>query len=252
VIVRNQKELDGLLRIGQICGQTLLHMAKHVEPGITTRALDEIGAAFLQKHNARSAPITAYKYPGWTCISVNEEVAHGIPGDRVIQAGDLVNIDVSAVLENYWGDTGATMLVPPGLPAHQQLADQTVRALQAGIQAAKANMPIYEIGRSIENVAKKGGYNLIRELAGHGVGRNIHESPNVFSYFTRKLREPLVEGLVITIEPFLTRGKGRIYTAKDGWTLRTIDKVVAAQYEHTVVIAGDSPILVTKTDETWW
>lgn len=252
MIVRNQKELDGLLRIGQLCGQTLLHMAKHLEPGITTRALDEIGAAFLQKHNARSAPITAYKYPGWTCISVNDEVAHGIPGDRVIQAGDMVNIDVSAVLENYWGDTGATLLVPPVQPAHQQLADQTVRALQAGIQAAKADNPIYEIGRSVETVAKKGGYNLIRELTGHGVGRNIHESPNVLNYFTRKVREPLVEGLVITIEPFLTRGKGRIYTAKDGWTLRTIDKVVAAQYEHTVVIAGDSPILVTKTDETWW
>jgi methionyl aminopeptidase len=252
VIVRNQKELDGLLRIGQICGQTLLHMAKHVEPGITTRALDEIGAAFLQKHNARSAPITAYKYPGWTCISINDEVAHGIPGDRVVQEGDIINIDVSAVLENYWGDTGATLLVPPVQPAHQQLADQTVRALQAGIQAAKADMPIYEIGRAVENVAKKGGYNLIRELTGHGVGRNIHESPNVFNYFTRKLRDPLVEGLVITIEPFLTRGKGRIYTAKDNWTLRTIDKVVAAQYEHTVVIAGDSPILVTKTDETWW
>lgn len=252
MIVRNQKELDGLLRIGQICGHTLLHMAKHVEPGITTRQLDTIGAAFLQKHNAQSAPITAYNYPGWTCISVNEEAAHGIPGDRVIQAGDIVNIDVSAVLEGYWGDTGATLLVPPINPSHQQLADQTVKALQAGINAVKVGAPIYEIGRAIEGVAKKGGYNLIRELAGHGVGRNIHETPNVFNYYTRKQREPLTEGLVITIEPFLTRGKGRIYTAKDKWTLRTIDNVVAAQYEHTMVVAGDSPILVTKTDGTWW
>lgn len=252
MIVRNQKELDGLLRIGQLCGQTLLHMAKHVEPGITTRALDQIGAAFLQKHNAQSAPITAYKYPGWTCISVNEEAAHGIPGDRVIQAGDMVNIDVSAVLEGYWGDTGATLLVPPIQPAHQHLTEQTIKALQAGIAAAKANEPIYEIGRAIEGVAKRSGYNLIRELAGHGVGRGIHENPSVFNYFTRKTRDPLVEGLVITIEPFLTKGKGRIYTAKDGWTLRTIDNVVAAQYEHTVVIAGDSPILVTKTEGTWW
>ena len=252
MIVRTQKELDGLLRIGQVCGQTLLHMAKHVEPGITTRQLDAIGAAFLQKHNAQSAPITAYKYPGWTCISVNEEAAHGIPGDRVIMAGDIVNIDVSAVLEGYWGDTGATLLVPPIQPAYQQLADQTIKALQAGINAVKVNAPIYEIGKAIEGVAKKGNYNLIRELAGHGVGRNIHESPNVFNYYTRKVRDPLTEGLVITIEPFLTRGKGRIYTAKDGWTLRTIDNVVAAQYEHTVVVMGDSPILATKTDETWW
>lgn len=248
VIIRTQKELDGLLRVGQLCGQTLLHMAAAVEPGISTRQLDQIGAAFLKKHNARSAPITAYQYPGWTCISINEEAAHGIPGDRRVQAGDVVNIDVSAVLEGYWGDTGATLLVPPVKPAHQQLCDKGVQALHAGIAAAKHDAPVYEIGRAIETVARKGGYNLIRELAGHGVGRSIHESPNIFSYYTRKARERLTEGLVITIEPFLTRGKGRIYTAPDNWTLRTIDSAVTAQYEHTVVIAGDSPILATKVE----
>jgi methionyl aminopeptidase len=224
VVVKNSKDLENLMRIGQICGLTLQHMLAHVEPGMTTRQLDAIGAAFLKKHSAQSAPITAYKFPGTTCISLNDEVAHGVPGDRVIRAGDVVNVDVSAVLEGYWGDTGATMLVPP----------------------IKANMPLYSIGKAVEDVAKRGRYTIIRTLGGHGVGRGIHEDPTVFNYYTRQAKQPLTEGLVITIEPFLSVGKGRVYTARDGWTLKTVDRKVAAQYEHTVVIAGDKAIPVTK------
>ncbi len=246
MVVKNSKDLENLMRIGQICGLTLQHMLAHVEPGITTRQLDAIGAEFLKKHSARSAPITAYKFPGTTCISVNDEVAHGIPGDKMIRAGDVVNIDVSAVLEGYWGDTGATMLVPPVKPEYQRMCDFTTQALWAGIRAAKANVPLYNIGKAVEEVAKRGRYNIIRNLGGHGVGRGIHEEPTVFNYYTRQAKQPLTEGLVITIEPFLSVGKGRIYTARDGWTLKTVDRKVAAQYEHTVVIAGDTAIPVTK------
>lgn len=248
MVVRNNKDLEGLLRIGQICGQALQHMLAHVQPGLTTRELDQIGADFLKKHNAQSAPITAYKFPGWTCISVNEEIAHGIPGDRKIMAGDIVNVDVSALLEGYWGDTGATMLVPPIKAENQRMCDYALEALWAGIRAARVNQPVYEIGRAIENVAKRGNYSIIRDLGGHGVGRGIHESPTVHNYYTRKDRQPLIEGLVITIEPFLNRGKGRIETAKDKWTIRTIDRTFSAQYEHTVIITGDEPIAVTKVN----
>lgn len=246
MIVRTQKDLEGMLRIGQICGQTLQHLMARVEPGMTTRQLDRIAADFLRKHNARSAPIMAYSFPGWTCISVNEEIAHGIPGDRIIRPGDVVNIDVSAVLEGYWGDTGGTLLIPPIKPENQRLCDFTKEALAAGIRAAKANVPLYEVGRAIETVARRGGYSIVRELGGHGVGHSIHENPTVYNYYSRRDRMPLEEGLVITIEPFLNRGKGRIKRARDKWTLRTIDRTVSAQYEHTVVIAGNSPILLTK------
>jgi methionyl aminopeptidase len=223
-------------------------MLGQVQPGMTTRQLDRLGAAFLKQHNARSAPITAYQFPGWTCISVNEEIAHGIPGDRVLRPGDVVNIDVSAVLEGYWGDTGATLLVPPVQPENERLCAATRDALRAGIAAARAGVPRYEIGRAIETVARRGGYSIIRDLGGHGVGRGIHEDPTIFNYYSRRDRPPLTEGLVITIEPFLNRGKGRIATAKDRWTLYTVDKTLSAQYEHTVVIAGDSPILLTQVE----
>lgn len=248
MIVENDKDLRGMTRIGQICGLTLKHMLSHVEPGISTRQLDQIGAEFLKSHGAASAPITAYKFPGWTCISINDEAAHGIPGERIVQPGDIVNIDVSAVLEDYWGDTGASILVPPIRPDWQKLCDTAKRALKEGIAAAKAGAPIYHIGRSVQAVADRGGFNLIRDLGGHGVGRHIHEKPSVPNYNTKRAKEPLRDGLVLTIEPFLTFGKGRIYTDKDGWTLKTTDGQISAQYEHTIIINGDNPIAVTRVD----
>lgn len=248
MIVRNDKDLKGLMQIGQICGLTLQHMLAQVEPGMTTKQLDNIGAEFLKKHNATSAPITAYNYPGWTCISINDEAAHGIPSQRVIQAGDIVNIDVSAVLEGYWGDTGASMIVPPVKPEYERLCNFTKEALYAGIQQARANQPLNAIGKAVQAVSKKGGYRLIRQLGGHGVGRHIHEKPNVPNHFNPSARMRLKEGLVITIEPFLNLGRGHIVTDRDGWTLRTPDKSISAQYEHTVIIAGDEPILITKVD----
>jgi len=248
MIVKSEKDLRGLMRIGSICGQTLQQMLAYVEPGISTRELDAIGARFLKSHSAASAPIMAYNYPGWTCISINDEAAHGIPGKRVIKAGDVVNIDVSAVLEGYWADTGASMIVPPINKKYQRLCDATIEALYAGIKAARSQHPVNEIGRAIHHVAKRNGLRIIRELAGHGVGRGIHEGPSVLNYYKRSERFTLVDGLVITIEPFLNIGRGRIVTDADGWTLRTPDKSVSAQYEHTVVIAGDDPILVTKVE----
>ncbi len=244
--VENEKDLQALLRIGQICGMTLKHMLERVEPGMTTAQLDAIGAAEFKQHNARSAPILAYKFPGHTCISINDEVAHGIPGSRVIQPGDMINIDVSAELEGYWADCGASMVVPPSQPKYERLCDHARRALKVGIEAAKAGKPISDIGKAVEKVARKGGYAIIPELGGHGVGRHIHEKPSVPNYNAPQARQPLTEGLVITIEPFLNTGKGRIFTAPDKWTLKTVDGSMTAQYEHTLVIRGDDPVIVTQ------
>lgn len=248
MIVQGDKDLQGLQRIGQICGQTLKHMLAHVEPGITTKELDQIGAAFLKKHGAASAPITAYKYPGWTCISLNEQAAHGIPGKRVVKEGDIINIDVSAVLEGYWGDTGASMIVGEGKKRHAKLLKDTHNALYAGINQAKAGAPINNIGRVVEKIAKKGRYRILRQLSGHGVGRHIHESPNIPNYYLKSMKQPLVDGLVFTIEPFFNLGRGVIVEDKDGWTLRTPDRSMSAQFEHTVIVNGDEPILITKVD----
>ncbi len=243
--IENERDLQGILRIGQICGAALQHMLARIEPGMTTAELDAIGAAYLKEQGARSAPILAYKFPGWTCISINEEAAHGIPGPRVIKPGDVVNVDVSAELEGYWADTAATLLVAPADPENERLCAFTRRALEKGIDAARAGRPMNAIGRAVEDVARRGGYRIIPELPGHGVGRHIHEKPSVYNFYHKRDRTRIEEGMVFTIEPFLSRGSGRIVTESDGWTLTTIDRSICAQYEHTIVISGGKPILAT-------
>jgi methionyl aminopeptidase len=246
VRIQSDKELDGLMRIGRIVGETVRHMAAAMQPGMTTRELDDIGAKFLKEKGARSAPILTYKYPGSTCISINDEAAHGVPGKRVIQPGDLVNIDVSAELDGYFADTGASFPVPPVTPEMTFLCDCTQMALDLALDAVTAGERLSVIGRAVESVSQRSGLRIIRDLGGHGVGRGLHEEPrNVPNYFTNRAKERLEEGLVLTIEPFLTYGSGKIYTAKDGWTLKTADGQLAAQYEHTVVITNGRPILVT-------
>jgi methionyl aminopeptidase len=243
--VENDNDLQGLMAIGRICGLAMHHMAKHVEPGMTTGELDAIGAKFLEEHGAESAPIKAYNFPGHTCISVNDEAAHGIPGDKVIQAGDLVNIDVSAVKDDYWADTGMSMSVPPFSPKKERLLKCTRQALDIAISNARAGNRVYEIGRAVEKFAHKQGYNVLHELGGHGVGRHIHESPTVPNHYNRRARETLQEGMVVTLEPFLTMGSQRVTKMRDGWTLKTHDGSLVAQYEHTIVITDGKPILVT-------
>jgi len=243
--VENQQDLMGLMTIGRIVGMALQHMVKHVEPGITTAELDVIGATYLEQHGAKSAPITAYNFPGYTCISINDEAAHGIPSNREIQPGDLVNIDVSAHKDGYWADTGMSIPVPPISPENQHLIDSTKKALEIAINHAKAGQPINAIGKAVEGYAKKQGYRVLTELGGHGVGRKIHEPPKIPNHFVRGARQRLKEGQVVTLEPFLTKGSNRVDTLDDGWTLRSKDRSLVAQFEHTVVITKDKPILVT-------
>lgn len=244
--IESEQDLEGLKRSGRVVALTVLEMARHLKPGITTKELDDIGAAFLKKHGARSAPIMAYNFPGWTCISVNDEAAHGIPGDRVIQAGDLVNIDVSAELDGYVTDTGSTFAVPPVSPGKQKLMTCTKQALQNALSVARAGQSINAIGGAVEAQAKKCGFKVIRNLTGHGVGRHIHEEPrNVLNYYDNRDRRKLKEGMVLTIEPFLSTGAEAVITMRDGWTLKTPDGSLLAQYEHTIVITKGKPIIIT-------
>ncbi|MFO7323406.1 MAG: type I methionyl aminopeptidase [Chloroflexota bacterium] len=244
--VGSEEDLQGLMRIGRIVGLTIKAMQEALRPGITTAELDAIGAAFLAKHGARSAPQLMYNFPGATCISINDEAAHGIPGDRKVQPGDLVNIDVSAELDGYFADSGASIPVPPVSEENQRLCNATMAALERALDAVTAGKRINVIGRAVEIEAQRSGFNIIRELGGHGIGRRLHEEPrNVPNYFTKRASQPLVEGMVLTIEPFLTPGVGRVITAPDGWTLRTPHGAPSAQYEHTIVITKGKPLLLT-------
>jgi methionyl aminopeptidase len=243
--IDGQHDVDGLKRAGAAVAEARDTMAGQVRAGVTTRELDAIGREVLRRHGARSAPQLAYDFPGTTCISVNDELAHGIPSERRLKSGDLVNIDVSAELDGYWADSGASYAVGEVAPRLRNLLHTTRQALADAMQEVRAGAPIRNIGRAVERRAKRAGFRVVRDLCGHGVGRNIHEPPNVPNTFERRNNAVLHEGLVITIEPFLTTGATSIFEADDGWTLRTPDGSVGAQFEHTMIVTRGEPIIVT-------
>jgi methionyl aminopeptidase len=244
--VQSQEDIDGLRRIGRIVSLVLDEMLASAEPGMTTRELDAIGERLLASHGARPAPRLTYNFPGATCISINEEAAHGIPGDRVLQSGDVLNIDVSAELDGYFADTGGTRVLPPASPQKTLLCHAARTALDNALKVAKAGQPINSIGAAIEKTAKRYGFKVIRNLASHGVGRALHEEPgNIAGYFDPSDRRMLKEGMVITIEPFLSTKSRFVVEGDDGWTLLGAKGNLSAQYEHTIIITRDEPIVVT-------
>jgi methionyl aminopeptidase len=245
--IETEDDVTALKRIGRIVSQVLKQMLDAAEPGMTTRDLDALGEKLLAEQGARSAPRLVYDFPGATCISINEEAAHGIPGDRIIRAGDMLNVDVSAELGGYFADTGGTRVVPPTNPQKTRLCHATRMALEQAMQQARAGRPLNGIGAAIQQTAKSHGFRVIENLASHGVGRALHEEPeHIPGYFDPKDSRVLSEGMVITIEPFLST-KSRIVTeADDGWTLVGARGNLSAQYEHTMIITRGEPIVVTR------
>ena len=246
--ITSEEELERLKVIGRICALARDAMAAALRPGITTLELDDIGRRILDEHGAQSAPEVTYDFPGATCISVNEEIAHGIPGSRVIAAGDLVNIDVSAVKDGVFADTGASYLVPPGNPTLDRLCRDGKRAMWEGIRAVRSGAPLSLIGDSIGAFARKNGYSLITNLASHGVGDSLHDEPGeIPTWPDRSERRRIADGLVFTVEPFLSLG-GRSAEQRshdDEWTLVAHPKAYAVQYEHTIVATRRGAVVVT-------
>lgn len=248
MIISTDEQFERIKAIGRICALTRDAMAQAMRPGMTTLELDEIGRALLAEHGARSAPEVTYNFPGATCISVNEEIAHGIPGDRVLAAGDLINIDVSAEKDGVFADTGASFIIPPEASQLTTLCRDGKKAMWAGIRAVKAGAPLGDIGNAIGKFAKKNGYTLIRNLASHGVGDSLHDAPEEIATWPDKSeRRRMTDGMVFTIEPFLSLG-GRLAdqkSADDEWTLISNPPAPCVQYEHTVIATPRGAIVVT-------
>ncbi|MEK0317480.1 type I methionyl aminopeptidase [Cohnella sp. 56] len=244
--VGSQNDIDRLKEIGKIVAMTIQEMKRHTRVGITTKELDEIGGQFLKKHGAVPAPKATYNFPGNTCISVNHEAAHGIPGSRILRPGDLINIDVSAEMGGYYADAGHSFVLPPFNPSLLRLCEYTHQTMMKVISSLKHGVKLNEIGRLIEMEAAKGGYRIIKNLCSHGIGKSLHEKPTeILPVYNKHDRRVLTEGLVITIEPFLSTGADYVLEQADGWTLCVPDKGYAAQHEHTIIITKDRPIIVT-------
>lgn len=244
--VDSEKDIKYLKAIGKICAQALKVMMQAVRPGISTRELDQVGLDFLTAEGARSAPRITYNFPGTTCISVSPVIAHGIPDETILKADDLIHIDVSAELDGYFADTGASMLVCSKRPEVNRLIKATRNTLDNALQIVRAGQKLNEIGKAVFSSAQKNGYNVICELTGHGIGHKLHDQPSeVLNFYNPHDHRIMNDGLVLAIEPFLTPGNGRIVQGKDGWTLRTADRKIAAQFEHTIIVTKNKPIILT-------
>ena len=247
--IESEDDLRALERVGQLVARTLAAMEQALEAGVagvTTADLDAVGGACLRAGGARSAPQVFYACPAMTLISVNDEVVHGLPGRRRLHPGDVVKLDVTAELDGYVADAARTVVVPPGRPIGDGLRNAARAAFARASASARAGMPVSGIGREVERSVTRDGFSVIRELSGHGVGRAIHESPNVPNFFDPRQRDVLTEGLVLTIEPLIAERPCSMVMKPDGWTLRTDNGALAAHFEETIVITRGAPLVLTR------
>ncbi len=256
MIITNDAQLQGVKRVGQLVARVLQTMQTHAQPGMSSSELDDLGGQLLQQAGAESAPRLCYDFPGHTCISINAEAAHGIPGPRLLAAGDLVNIDVSATLDGYFADTGGSFVLAPQLAeANADAADLSLkhrlcaaalRARDIGVAAASAGTALNRIGQQIERSIHSSGFRNVRNLCGHGVGAALHEEPTMRNYYDARDAQTLMSGQVLTIEPFLSTNVSRVRELADGWTLAGRASSLFAQFEHTLVVTDGQPIIVTQ------
>jgi methionyl aminopeptidase len=243
--IESVEDLIGLRRAGAVTRKTIEAMKAAVRPGISTKELDDVGAAVMHESGARSAPKLVYGFPGENCISVNEEIVHGVPGGRTLRPGDLVKLDVTVELDGYMADACETFAVPPVRGEQQRLMDCAKRSFLAGMAKVRPGVRAYEVGEAIQREVARAGFSVVRELMGHGIGRTIHEAPTIPDYRDLRSSDVLTEGLVFTIEPLIAAGSGRMVTLKDGWTIRTRDRSLAVHHEHTVFVSANGAELLT-------
>ncbi len=243
--VDTPEELSGLRAAGQVVASTIRCMRRAVRPNITTAELDLVAAREFDRAGARSGPQLDYGFPGTTCISVNDEAVHGIPGRRRLRRGDLVKLDVTAELDGFYADACRTVVVGgEGRPPALKLVRASEQALEAALKVVRAGVALNEIGATVQRLVHARGFSVCDGLMGHGIGRRIHEAPDVPNVFDPQLSQPLGDGLVITIEPLVAAGGPAVWMQRDGWTVSTVDGSLAAHTEHTIVVRDDAPPLV--------
>ena len=243
------KSADDLVLMRPAClvaGMVLDEIAAFIRPGITTREIDDFAAERIKSHGARSAFLGYRKFPGYTCLSVNNEVVHGIASERELKFGDIVSVDVGVNYKGFIGDTARTVAVGGCGVAAQRLLDVTEQSLYLGIAQAKPGNRVLDISRAVQSYVESNGYSVVREFVGHGVGRTMHEEPQVPNFDEGKKSSPkLRSGMTIAIEPMVNAGGADVKILKDGWTVVTRDGSLSAHFEHTVLITDGEPEILT-------
>ncbi|RAU82611.1 type I methionyl aminopeptidase [Pontibacter arcticus] len=248
--ISTEAELAGMQKVSEAVAFALHEMRKYAAPGMTTKELDEYGAKILAGFGAKSAPYLTYGFPGYTCISVDNEFCHGIPSEkRVLKEGDLINIDVSAELNGFWADNGGSFVIGNDINQHQKLVDASKEILRKAIYTIKGGVKIADIGDLIETEAKKRGYKVIKNLGGHGIGRSLHEQPDeLLNYKNRFDQRRFKKNSVVAIETFISTTSTFTKELNDGWTLVGNKGGYMAQHEHTLVVTDGEPLILTASN----
>lgn len=251
--ISKEEELIGMQKASEAVAYTLKEMRNYAQAGMSTKQLDNYGAAILSDYGAKSAPFLTYQFPGCTCISVNNEFCHGIPSDkRILKEGYLVNIDVSAELNGFWSDNGGSFVIGEDIRQHQKLIDASKQILQKAIFNIKGGVRIADIGHLMETEAKKYGYKVIKNLTGHGIGRSLHEEPGeIANYRDRFNQTRFKKNSVVAIETFISTSSTFAETLNDGWTMVGNKGGFMAQHEHTIVVTDGKPLILTEMNGIW-
>ncbi len=246
IYCKNDEEVELIKKSADILGRTHAEVAKNIKPGVTTSELDKIAYNFIIQNGGKPS-FKGYKgYPSSLCISVNEVVVHGMPGEYKLQEGDIVSIDCGVYLNGFHSDSAYTYPVGQISEENRKLLEVTKESLYMGIHQAVSGNRTGDIGHAVQSFVEKDGYSVVRELVGHGVGKSLHEEPEVPNYGKKGSGVRLQEGMVLAIEPMVNRGKKSVFQENDGWTIRTVDRKPSAHFEHTVVVRkGKAEILTT-------
>jgi methionyl aminopeptidase len=239
-------ELELMRQAGRIVARLLAHLAGLVRPGLKTHALDEAAAAYLREAGARPAFLQYRGYPATICVSVNEEVVHGIPGERTLREGDLVSLDAGAILEGWYADAAITVSVGPVSAEARRLTEATRRALAQGIAQAVIGNRLSDISHAVQQAVEREGFGIVREFVGHGIGRALHEDPPIPNFGPPNTGPRLQAGMTLAIEPMATLGRQDVRVLEDGWTAVTRDRSLAAHFEHTVAVTERGPQILTQ------
>jgi methionyl aminopeptidase len=251
IILKSERELELMRPAGVVAGTVLEDVASFIQPGVSTREVDEFAAERIRFYGGKSAFLGYRKYPCHICISVNEQVVHGLAGPRQIQFGDIVSLDVGVLYQGFIGDTARTVAVGGCDAAAQRLMDVTEQALHLGIGQATAGNRVVDISRTVQEFVESNGCSVVREFVGHGVGRSMHEEPQVPNFVEKNKTSPkLRPGMTIAIEPMVNAGQAEVIVLNDGWTVVTKDGSLSAHFEHSVLITEGEPEILTWPAKT--
>lgn len=251
IVRKSPSEIDVMKEAGRISARALRLVGEAVRPGITTEELDAIAEEAIRAEGAQPAFLGYHDYPKTLCTSLNSQVVHGIPSRKVrLAEGDILSVDVGAIFEGYYGDNAKTFPVGQVSDLAACLLDATERSLQAGILAARPGNRLYDIGHDVQEVAEAAGFSVVREYVGHGIGRSMHEDPNVPNYGVAHTGPRLEVGMVLAIEPMVNAGGCAVDALPDGWTVETRDRSLSAHFEHTVAITAEGPLVLTREEES--